>query len=156
MAVVPDDWTRRLASALAVAIREFCRPLGSEPVVCLDIGCCPWHGFIELSALTVAELDADPTMLSPREIASWRFYNFSDGVASWAATAELGKRMSQEYYAADDESRAASAEAFMRACATAAAAPQVEAAITCLPRDARFRVRVAHPDSGQEFGPQGV
>ena len=78
MAVVPDDWTPRLASALAVAVREFCTTLKGERVVCFDIGCFPWHGSIELSALTAAELDADPLMLSPRQIASWRFYNFSD------------------------------------------------------------------------------
>jgi hypothetical protein len=92
-------------------------------------------------------------MLSPREVASWRFYNFSDGVESWTQTAELGKRMSQAYYAAEDEIRAATAEAFMRACATAVAMPDVEAALSSLPRDPRFRVRVAHPDSGKEFGP---
>jgi len=152
MAVVPDDWTPRLASALAVAVREFCTPLGGEPVVCLDVGCFPWHGFIELSALTAAEMDADPALLDPREVASWRFYNFSEGVAWWAATAELRERMSQTYYAAEEKSRAATAEAFLRACAKAAAVPQVEAALSSLPRDPRFRVRVAHPDSGREFG----
>ncbi|MDX1944351.1 MAG: hypothetical protein SFU86_03015 [Pirellulaceae bacterium] len=153
MPVVSDDWIPRLVSALAVAIREFCTPLGGERVVCLDIGCFPWHGSIELSALTAVELEADPLMLSPREVASWRFYNFSDSVASWTQTAELGKRMSQAYYAADDDSRAAIAEAFMRACAIAATVPEVEAAFRSLPQDPRFRVRVVHPDSGQEFGP---
>lgn len=153
MAVVPDDWTPRLASALTVAVRQFCTALEAESVVCFDIGCFPWHGCIELSALTAAELDADPAIASPREVAAWRFYNFSDGVASWAETAELGKRMSQAYYAAEDDTRATTAEAFMRACATAAAVPEVEAALSSLPKDPRFRVRVAHPDSGLEFGP---
>jgi hypothetical protein len=59
------------------------------------------HGSIELSALTAAELDADPAMIDVREVASWRFYNFSDGVASWTKAAELGERMSQAYYAAE-------------------------------------------------------
>jgi len=152
MALIPDDWTPRLASAVASAVREFSPLLRGESVVCLDIGCFPWHGFIELSALTAAELDTDPSKMDPREVASWRFYNFSAGVKSWAAAEGLGERMSETYDAAEDSNLAVTAEAFMLACARAAEAPEVLAAVSSLPRDPRFRVRVTHPDSGQVFG----
>ncbi len=151
--VVSDDWNSQLASALVVAVREFSASLKGERVVCFDIGCFPWHGRIELSVLTAAELNADPDILSPREVASWRFYNISNAVASWTWTAELGKRMSQAYYAVEDDDRAATAEAFMHACAVAAAFPDVKTELSLLPRDPRFRVRVVHPDNDQEFVP---
>jgi hypothetical protein len=156
MAVVPDDWTPRLASAIVSAVQEFSTQMCGEPVAAFDIGCFPWHGFVELSVLTATELDADPALLEPREVAAWRYYNFSGGVASWTATAELGRRMAEAYYAADDGTRAATAESFMRACALAVASPQVGAALDSFARDQRFRLRVAHPDSGREFWPPGV
>lgn len=150
---VSDDWTTQLASAIAAAIREFRPLLGNEPIACLDIGCFPWHGSIELSALTVAELDADSAVLGPQEIASWRYYNFSNELASWVKAAVLGQRMSQAYYTAEDDIRAATAEAYMQGCATAVVSPEVKDAVDSLPRDPRFRIRVAHPDSGRNFMP---
>ena len=69
MEAVPDHWKPRLASALAAAIRESRQVLGSEPIVCLDIGCFPWHGGFELSALTTTEFAADPAVMGPREVA---------------------------------------------------------------------------------------
>jgi hypothetical protein len=151
MVGVPYDWTKRLASAIADAIRVFgSSGKSNSPLVVLDVGCIPWHGFIELSALTASELDADPAAAEPREQASWTHYNFAADMPSWAKAVELGREMQEAYYAAD-ESRAATAEAYIRACATALATPEVGAALGRLERDARFKVRVAHPDSGREF-----
>jgi hypothetical protein len=151
MAKVPDEWVPQLALALAAAVVEFRTSLENERIVCFDVSCFPWHGSIELSALTVAEFDADPGLLSPSEVAAWRFYNFSESSKSWMRTTDLLKWMSQAYYAAEDESRAAMAKEFMQGCLAAAVSPEVKAALSSLPRDPRFRVRVAHPDSGEEF-----
>jgi hypothetical protein len=117
MAAVPDNWTQRLASAIAIAVREFAELLRGEPVAAFDVGCFPWHGFVELSLLsllTAAELDTNPAMLGPRELAAWRYYNFSGGVASWDAAAELGRLMSKAYYSADDSTRAVTSDAGVR------------------------------------------
>ena len=153
MEAVPDHWKPRLASALAAAIRESRQVLGSEPIVCLDIGCFPWHGGFELSALTTTEFAADPAVMGPREVACWRFYNISEGLTAWAATAELGTQMSEAYYAAEDDTRVATANAFIRVCAEAAATPGVQDAASTLQLDPRFRIRVAHPDSGLVYEP---
>ena len=78
MSDVPEDWTRRLAAAIAAALREFTtlRRRG-KPVVAFDVGCFPWHGFIELSILTTEEVEDDPLLLEPRGVASWRHYSAS-------------------------------------------------------------------------------
>ncbi|MBN9523814.1 hypothetical protein J0H58_35770 [bacterium] len=153
MPVVPGDWTPQLASAVAAALREFgASGRCTSPLVVLDVGCFPWHGSVELSALTAADLSADPVLAEPGEQAAWPHYNLASGLSAWAAADEPGRRMQEAYYA-DDEARAATAEAYMRACAAALATPQVTAALESLARDPRFRVRVAHPDSGREFWP---
>jgi hypothetical protein len=126
--------------AIAIAVREFATLLGAEPVAAFDVGCFPWHGFAELSLLTAAELDANPALLDSREVAAWRYYNFSSGMASWDAAAQLGRLMSKAYYSAADSTKAINAEAFMRSCAVAVSSPEVGAALDSLTRDSRFRV----------------
>lgn len=153
---VPDDWTPRLASAIAAALREFSGSvLRGEPVAALDVGCFPWHGSVELSVLTAAALDADPALAEPGEQAAWPHYDFAAGLPAWGPAAELGRRMAGAYRAAAEESRSAVAEAYLRACAAAVASPQVRAALDELRRDPRFRVSVAHPDDGRQFWPPG-
>ncbi len=157
MAAVPDAWTRGLATVIAAGLREFgaCRLRGT-PVVALDVGCFPWLGSVELSVLTAEELDADPVLLEPGEVAAWRHYNFTAGLTSWDAAAELGAQMAEAYQAARDGGRAATADAFLRACAVAVASPQVAKALESLERDPRFRVSVKHPDDCREFWPPGA
>lgn len=153
MSAVPTNWTPRLASVIAAALQEYgLSALRGTPVVALDVGCFPWHGQIGLSVLTAGELDADPALADPREQASWTHFDFAADLTSWAAAEELCSRMREAYYAATgDETHGATAEAFMRACADAVASPQARAAIELLNRDPRFRISVAHPDTGREF-----
>ena len=151
---VPEAWMPRLASAIVGAVREFgARRLRREPVVAFALGCFPWHGTIELSVLTADELDADPVLLEPGELAAWHHYNFAVGLSAWEP--ELGRLMSEGYRASGDADRAATVAAFLRACAAAVASPEVAAALASLERDPRFTIGVAHPDDGREFYPPG-
>jgi hypothetical protein len=144
----------RLASAIAAALREIGSGwLRGKPVAALDVGCFPWHGSIELSVLTAEELDSDPGLLEPGEAAAWHHYNFPVGLASWNAAVELGRPMGEAYRMACEGGRAATADAFLRACARAVASPDVAAALSSLECDPRFRVSVVHPDNGRLFWP---
>ena len=151
---VPDDWTSQLATIVAATIREFAPRLGDLPVTMLAVDCHPWHGSVELAVLTADEATKDTMLADPSEMAAWRHFGFSEGLASWRAAAPLGRSMKAAYEAADD--RRAAAEAFLRACAFAVAAPEVAAAIGSLVRAADFRISVAHPDDGRDFFPQAA
>ncbi len=149
----PDDWTTCLAKAIAATLREIGPQLRGKPVVAFDIGCFPWHGSIELSVLTAEELNADPALWDPSEVAAWDHYNFAIELPSWHPAAELGRRMANAYYSAADGGRQATVEAFLRACAAAVASPEVTQSLAALLRDPRFRVSVSHPDDGRMFYP---
>ncbi|WP_143392989.1 hypothetical protein [Fimbriiglobus ruber] len=154
---MPEDWIPRLAVAVAAALREYSAwRLRGKPVVAFDVGCFPWHGSVELSLLTADELDTDPALQEPGELAAWHHYNFSAGLSSWDPESELGRQMAEAYQAADNEgSRLATVDTFLRACAEAIARPEVTEALGSLVRDARFQIRVAHPDNGRQFWPPG-
>jgi hypothetical protein len=151
---VPDDWIPLLAATVAAAIREFAPRLGGIPVKMLAVDCHPWHGSIELAVLTADETTRDGMLADPSEMASWRHYRFSEGLASWRPAAPLGCLMRAAYEAAND--RRAVAEAFLRACAVAMTSPEVAAAVESLVRAGDFRISVAHPDDGREFFSHGA
>ncbi len=111
---VPDDWIPRLAGTIAAAVREFAASLDGTPAVLLAVDCHPWHGSIELAVLTAGEVHADGLLADPSEMAAWRHYEFSAGLASWQPAAVLGGSMRAAYEAAAD--RRAAADAFFRAC----------------------------------------
>lgn len=155
MVALPDDWTPRLAQALAAALQEFSESLRGKTAIALDVGCFPWHGSFELSVLTAEEFENDSALMQPGEQAAWPHYNFSGGLASWTATAVLGHQMRELYQTAGEGERAAAVSMFLRAVAVATASPEVTNALTSLKRDPRFQVFVMHPDDGQQFFPPG-
>jgi hypothetical protein len=141
---------------MAAALREYgAWRLQGKRIVAFNVGCFPWHGLIELSVLTADELDSDPMLLEPGEIAAWHHYNFGVGLASWGPSAELGRRMSGAYSAAVDRDKPAVAEAYLRACAAAVARPEMAEALGLVGYDQGFRISVAHSDTGREFYPPG-
>ena len=146
---VPEDWTPRLAAAIAAAVREFSSTLGGSLVALLAVDCHPWHGSVDLALLTATEVAADPELADPADMAVWRYYCFSTGLAAWQPVAALGREMQAVYEAAADPGT--TAEAFMRACAGAAVGPSVAAAIELLARAPGFRLTITHPDDGREF-----
>jgi hypothetical protein len=134
-------------------LSEFHPQIGDTAIAMFEVGCYPWHGFVELSILTAEELNADAALNKPAEMAVWRYYNFATDLAAWVPAQVLERQMSQAYYADEDDDRKAIADAFFRACAAAAATPEVAAAIGLLKRDAGFRISVSHPDDKREFYP---
>src|SRR5262249_8657981 len=146
--LIPDDWTPKLASAIAGALREFVPRLGSEPLAMLAVDCHPWHGGLGLAALTGIEVATQSFLADPAEMAAWRYFDFARDMPSWKATSELGNQMKSAYHVGDCT---AIADAFLHACATAITSNVVCEALAPLVRTNTFRLSVAHPDDGREF-----
>jgi hypothetical protein len=151
---VPADWVPRLASAMATTIREYgAWRLEGQSIVVFNVGCFPWHGLLELSILTAGELDSDPVLTEPGEMAAWFHYNVGVGLRSRYAVVELAWEMSAIYNGAAESDKAGVAEVFMRACAEAAGHPDVRAALWSVGLDPRFRITVDHAGDGRDFYP---
>lgn len=148
---VPDDWTARLADAIAAAVREFAPRLQGTEVALLTVTCLPWHGALSLAALTAEEVAADASLADPRATMDWLHGELAEEVEAWERTTPLAHEMRSAYDGSPD--RPAAAVAFLRACARAAATPAVTEAVGLLPRSDEFRVSVPHPDDGREFFP---
>ena len=146
--LVPDDWTLRLARAIAAAVSEFAVLLGDEAIALLAVDCHPWHGTLGLSALTSAESNADSLLADPAEIAAWRYSDFARNTAAWLLTATLGSEMRAAYASGNCP---VVADAFLAACATAVASECVMDTLEMLVQANGFRVRVTHPDNGREL-----
>ena len=116
----------------------------------IDLGCFPWHGVLELSALTVAEASVDPTLIHPAEVAAWRHYNFAAHGIAWRSAARLGREMAAAYHTCGRLERPDMAVTFLRACAFACASPEVASPLYSL---AGVQLRVLHPDTGVMFWP---
>ena len=144
-----NDWTQRLATATAKAVREFAPTLAGEPVILLALDCHPWHGSIDLAVLTHREVEASPFLHNPTEMASWQHFYFSSSLESWKTVDELAAEMKAAYYSASDMEQVA--EAFMIACAHVAFYPEVVESVELFVRHANFRISVTHPDNGHEF-----
>jgi hypothetical protein len=149
---VPEDWTARLAAAIAAALSDFAARPSAEAVAMLAVDCHPWHGSLALALLTTAEAETDPLLADPAEMAAWRYYDFARDLPCWQSVAQLGAEMRAAYDAGE---RPAVAIAFLRACTAAVLSPQAGAALRRLSQARGFRLSVAHPDNGQEFVPAG-
>lgn len=148
---VPEGWVEAVADAVASAVREFAERAPGVEVVLLDVGCCPWNGMLELSALTAAEATADPALTDPAGMASWRYYNFASGPTGWGAVERLGWAMRRAYEASDEPAQVA--DAFLAACAAAVAEVESSGGLAPIKKGIGFRISVAHPDSGQVYYP---
>jgi len=148
---VPNDWTTRLADAIAAALREFASRFQESEVALLTVICLPWHGLLSLAVLTAEELAEDAGLADPRTTMDWHHGEFTEEVESWGLTTPLAQEMRSAYYRSTD--CPAAALAFLRACAKAAATFTVAEAVSLLKRAGGFRICVPHPDDGREFFP---
>jgi hypothetical protein len=151
--LVPNDWTPRLASAIAAALREIASQIGAEPLTMLALDCHPWHGSIGVAVLTAKEVAADKALDNPAEMEAWRFFDFASDFSSWQVTTVLAEEMKIAYYSGE---RPAVVEAFFTACAKAITSDSVSEAISGFTRDGGFRLSVAHPDNGREYVSSGA
>jgi hypothetical protein len=127
---------------------EFAPQLGGDEVAILAVDCHPWHGLITLALLTAEEVQSNPLLVDPAEMAAWRHYDFTRASVAWQPVTELGREMQTAY---ERGQRSDVAEAFLRACAEAVSSPLVAAALGQLSRADAFRLSVTHPDDNREF-----
>lgn len=151
---MPDDWTARLADAIAAALHEFAPRVWGTELAVLSVVCLPWHGHLSLAVLTSDELVANPELSDPRTTAEWQYDESIDEVAAWGLATPLAREMRAAYY--DSSDCPATAVAFLRACAVAAETFKVAEAVSLLKRSDGFRICVPHPDDEREFFPPGA
>ncbi|PWU00818.1 MAG: hypothetical protein C5B53_03555 [Candidatus Melainabacteria bacterium] len=145
-----SDWKAGLSMLIIACVKEFRTTLtDGEAIAQLDLGCYPWHGLLELSALTEREAN-DPNCTHPGEAASWKYYNFAASLPSWTCASELGAQMKDLYYKSD-ANRSELINDFLRVCAEAMTEPAAAAAIQTLNSKNPVRVSVIHPDTGKDF-----
>lgn len=147
--LVPDGWIDHFADALAVSLREFAPKLRGTAIVLLQVTCLPWHGLLSLAILTAEELAKNADLRDPRRTMDWQHGEFTDEVEAWGPTAVLAQEMRAAYY--NSSNSPATALAFLRACASAAATSAVAEAVSLLERAEGFRISVPDPDDHREF-----
>ena len=144
-----DEWTMTLAGVIANALVDF-RQNVHDRVVIFAVDCHPWNGVLGLAFLTDAEVEDDPLLSDPAEMAVWKHFDFASGLSSWQHAAELAMQM-RAAYEKTAEDRAGIAEGYFRACAVAVASRVVQEALSRYDLRDPFKISVAHPDTGIEF-----
>ena len=115
----------------------------------LAVDCHPWDGILELSLLTLKEVQEDKLLFDVEEMAAWTFFQFSKSLSSWEPSIKLAKEMQSSYSNASDKKTLAK-EAFIL-CAKAMRSPSVEQALSDLKKSSDFKISVANPDTGEEY-----
>ena len=138
-----------LAQVIANTLEALAPRLQDESLSMIALDCHPWHGSLYLAILKQSEVDTDPALADPEEMADWDLYDCGDGLAQWEAVVPLAEEMGRAYSDADDP--APIAEQCLRASAAALTHPAVQNVLKNFRLADGFRLSVAHPDSGQEY-----
>lgn len=139
-----EFFSGKLTIALANELRFWRDRLFSEQIRAFNLGCYPWHGYLELSFLTTNEhfVDNDDAKWM---VGDWRWYDFTSGWNSkWEQAEELAKWIN-EYYENSANAKKAADEIF-RACAKAVTSPEVEAELKKYSLTDDFEVSVFNGD----------
>jgi hypothetical protein len=136
-------FTNPLSLAIAKELEIQQSNLSSENMRVFDLGCFPWHGYLELSFLT----DNEP-QLNERSplgvIGGWRLYNF---VSKWHATMGLGAQMQRDWeLAPSSDLKARVTERYLKACAFAMLSTEVSSRLSHYRLAPDFQLRVVDPD----------
>lgn len=113
--VTPAEFRDLFEDLVTRELRTWQPALSSETVRAFDLGCFPWHGYLELSFLTPDEpqlaASADPFS----RIAEWRLYNFASrqDLLLRRQRERLGARMARTWSDAHDKKVAT--ESFLQA-----------------------------------------
>ena len=146
-------WIHGFSEAVARSIRTMKCELLEKVVTCIAVDCHPWNGQLSLALLTTAELDADPTMASPGEMAAWQHFNFTARLTEWSMVEELAHTMRSVYNASTD--KAGTADRIYTAVAIALTADVVIKSLSELRLAEGFHFSVPHPDSDREYVSDG-
>src|SRR5262245_13943550 len=117
MREVLEQWSRELARFVSCALDEF-RPRAAERMEGFAVDLHPWNGVVVLAFLTAKEFEEEPSLADAREMAAWRFYDFTSDLS--CSHPGLGSRM-RELYETERGEKAKVADAFFVACAEAVA-----------------------------------
>ena len=135
--MVLTEFIDALATAMANELRAREREFSVYVMRALDLGLFPWHGLIEPSFLTSADVCAE------RDIADWKLYNFaSTRSGAWPDVAELGSWM-QEFYERDTTENA---QILYLAAAEALGRGSVQNALVSYNKADNFYLSVFDPD----------
>jgi hypothetical protein len=144
-----DDWKIDLSATVACTLNAFSSQI-QDRVELFAIDCHPWNGILFLAFLTVPEVEMNPKLKEPAEMAAWRYYDFASVVSAWKPSLKLGGLMREAYEQAEKNCPEV-ADVFFRACADAAKMTAVQRAISKYKLSNAFRITVCHPDTGQEY-----
>ena len=144
-----ETWTSDLAGIIAATIAELAPKFAGESIAMLAVDCHPWHGTLALCVLTESECADDPELRDPAEMAAWKFFDCSDGVAAWSATTGMGDSMRASYDSADDSAHTATT--YLQSCADALSHSRVADVLSNVNVSSGFRLSVTHPDDGTEY-----
>jgi hypothetical protein len=142
------QWQHQLSLAIANTVGALRAQLADDALVMLAVDCHPWNGGVYLAALTQSEVDADPSLADPAEMAAWKYYDFGESCSNWNVDS-LCDTMRNDYYSSDDHDTIA--QGYLRSCAAALADEAVVLALRHLVLHDGFRVSVTHPDDGSEY-----
>lgn len=142
-----NTFTNELTTALAYELKFWHHRLYSEQIRAFNLGCYPWHGYLELSFLTDNEYfgnRADAKYI----IGDWRWYDFTSGWNyKWARAEELAEWMTKYYNDSEDGIKAA--DELFRACAKAVTSPQVKAELQKYNLTEDFEISVFNGDEAR-------
>jgi hypothetical protein len=144
-----DNWTAQLAQGIAHTLQALAPGLKQVPLAMIALDCHPWNGGLFLAILQQSEVEQDPEIGDPAEMAAWELYDCGQALTPWLSLKPLASQMAAAYRKATDP--AVVANQYLQAAANALSGAQVRAAIEQFPLDDAFRLSVAHPDSDHEF-----
>lgn len=150
--VTPDSTLEEFEARLAEAIdselhRWVHRFRNFEELRVFDVGCFPWHAYIELSFLTNREDEI--TTQHPSGIAGWRWYSFAEG---WDRKFPTGGDLIEwlKPYRETEMPRYAYGEIW-NACARAVMSKRVQKRLESFTRTDDFICTVFDPDSMEPY-----
>ncbi|HEY9283086.1 MAG TPA: hypothetical protein VIP46_06495 [Pyrinomonadaceae bacterium] len=139
-----QDFERLLREALAAELEDWRPRLSPHTMRAFDLGCHPWHGYIEPSFLTLEEGGLVHGEAIWRGVGEWRLYNFLAPGSGWARVSDLERWMQDRWTRAADH--AAAAEDFLRAFASVAMSAEVVRALQSYKLSSDFQIGVIDTD----------
>lgn len=146
--MVTHQWQNQLSLAIANALKTLQVRLGGEALVMLALDCHPWNGGLYLAALTQSEVNADPALSDPAEMAAWTNYHFAESGRDWNIDS-LCDTMKTDYCSSEDHDEIT--QSYLRSCAAALSDETVLRALQPLLLHDDFRLSVTHPDHRTEY-----
>lgn len=138
------EFERRLKIALIEELEACQDHFSNEVMVAFDLGCHPWHGYIEPSFLTTAE----PEKITPEEkwqsVGVWKLYNFPDQGTGWTRVAEIAQWMQSEW--TNSPQKQATAKRFFQTCVSVVMSNEVIQSLKSFHLALDFEATVMDPD----------